>query len=49
MEKKTDKKPTFLGFVLVIFINIAKGREEFFATYMGLRIYLFTTFLSEVS
>ena len=33
----------------MIFINIAKGKGELFATYMGLRIYLFTTFLSEVS
>lgn len=49
MEKKTEKKKHFFGFVLVIFINIAKGRGELFATYMGLRIYLFTTFLSEVS
>ena len=28
----------------MIFINIAKGKGELFATYMGLRIYLFTTF-----
>ena len=28
----------------MILINIAKGKGELFATYMGLRIYLFTTF-----